>query len=211
LKEMANKRKPLSSDEKKKRVMEYFFETNDFYNLTELEKTLSKEKGIVQNSIKDILQSLVEDGMVDMDKVGGTNLYWAFPSKITKMKRQKLANLKKAVENETAKIEELENRIEKEKKLRVESDRRTEMLAQLEEAEKVEKETKHELEQYKEKDPEVINKRKRESEEFMKHAIRWTDNIFAIQQYCSSKFNLSSSEVMAQLGLPEDFDYPKEK
>jgi hypothetical protein len=32
-------------------------------------------------AIKDILQSLVDDAMVDTDKVGSANYFWAFPSK----------------------------------------------------------------------------------------------------------------------------------
>ena len=32
-------------------------------------------------TVKDVLQSLVDDGMVDQEKVGTSNYFWAFPSK----------------------------------------------------------------------------------------------------------------------------------
>ena len=32
-------------------------------------------------SVKDVLQSLVDDGMVDSDRIGTSNYFWAFPSK----------------------------------------------------------------------------------------------------------------------------------
>ena len=32
-------------------------------------------------SVKEILQSLVDDGMVDSDKIGTSIYFWAFPSK----------------------------------------------------------------------------------------------------------------------------------
>ena len=32
-------------------------------------------------SVKDVLQSLVDDGMVDSDHIGTSNYFWAFPSK----------------------------------------------------------------------------------------------------------------------------------
>jgi hypothetical protein len=32
-------------------------------------------------SVKDILQSLVDDAMVDSDRIGTSNYFWAFPSK----------------------------------------------------------------------------------------------------------------------------------
>jgi Mnd1 HTH domain len=53
----------------------------DFFQLKELEKSCQKEKGITSMSVKDILQSLVDDGMVDTDKIGTSVYFWAFPSK----------------------------------------------------------------------------------------------------------------------------------
>jgi Leucine zipper with capping helix domain/Mnd1 HTH domain len=35
----------------------------------------------IDNSIVDINQSLVDDGLVDKEKIGGTNYYWSFPAK----------------------------------------------------------------------------------------------------------------------------------
>ena len=40
-----------------------------------------KEKGITLQSVKEVLQSLVDDGMVDTDKIGTSVYFWAFPSK----------------------------------------------------------------------------------------------------------------------------------
>lgn len=31
--------------------------------------------------VKDILQGLVDDGLVESDRIGTSNYYWAFPSK----------------------------------------------------------------------------------------------------------------------------------
>ena len=33
-------------------------------------------------SVKDVLQSLVDDGLVDSDRIGTSNYFWAFPSKV---------------------------------------------------------------------------------------------------------------------------------
>lgn len=37
----------------------------------------------VLQTVKDIVQSLVDDGLVDTDKVGSSVFFWAFPSKAT--------------------------------------------------------------------------------------------------------------------------------
>lgn len=49
--------------------------------MKELEKIAPKEKGIVSQSVKDVVQSLVDDGLVDTDKIGQFVCFWAFPSK----------------------------------------------------------------------------------------------------------------------------------
>lgn len=53
----------------------------DFYTLKELERLCHKEKGIPSMTVKDVLMSLVFDGLVDSDKIGTSVYFWAFPSK----------------------------------------------------------------------------------------------------------------------------------
>lgn len=49
------------------------------FNYQELEKIAPKEKQIVAQSVKDVIQNLVDDGLVDTDKVGTSVYYWSFP------------------------------------------------------------------------------------------------------------------------------------
>ena len=58
-----------------------FFFQKDVFLLKELEKQCQKEKGITSMSVKEIVTSLVDDGMVDTDKIGPSVYFWAFPSK----------------------------------------------------------------------------------------------------------------------------------
>jgi len=59
----------------------FMFVQKDFFQLKELERQCQKEKGITSMSVKEILTSLVDDGMVDTDKIGTSVYFWAFPSK----------------------------------------------------------------------------------------------------------------------------------
>jgi transcription initiation factor IIE alpha subunit len=61
-------------------MCDYFFEKRDFFHLSELEKQLPKEKGITLQSVKEVLQSLVDDRLVNGEKIGTSNYYWSFPS-----------------------------------------------------------------------------------------------------------------------------------
>lgn len=36
---------------------------------------------LVSQTVKDVLQGLIDDNLVDQDKIGASNIYWAFPSK----------------------------------------------------------------------------------------------------------------------------------
>ena len=101
-----SKRKGLSLEEKRSRMMDFFYEKvrvlyflldlltlshsfpirnvylqKDFFQLKELEKLCQKEKGITSMSVKEVLTSLVDDGMVDTDKIGTSVYFWAFPGK----------------------------------------------------------------------------------------------------------------------------------
>lgn len=63
----------LSVEDKRIKLLEIFHETKDFFQLKELEKLGPKMKGIVSQSVKEVLQSLVDDNLVQMDKIGSSN------------------------------------------------------------------------------------------------------------------------------------------
>lgn len=48
-------------------------------------------------TVKEVLQSLVDDNMVDCERVGTSNYYWAFPSKALHARKRKLEELQQQV------------------------------------------------------------------------------------------------------------------
>ena len=87
---MAPNKKGLSLEDKRKRMMEIFYETKDVFLLKDIEKIAPKTKGITSMSVKDVLTSLVDDGLVDSDKIGTSVYFWAFPSKATQVRKRKI-------------------------------------------------------------------------------------------------------------------------
>ena len=87
---MAPNKKGLSLEDKRKRMMEIFYETKDVFLLKDMEKIAPKSKGITPMSVKDVLTSLVDDGLVDTDKIGTSVYFWAFPSKASQARKRKL-------------------------------------------------------------------------------------------------------------------------
>ena len=62
--ENMSKKRGLSVDEKRSKMLEVFYEKKEVFQLKELEKICPKEKGITPMSVKEILQSLVDDDLV---------------------------------------------------------------------------------------------------------------------------------------------------
>uniref|UniRef100_A0A2K5REW5 Meiotic nuclear division protein 1 homolog n=1 Tax=Cebus imitator TaxID=2715852 RepID=A0A2K5REW5_CEBIM len=185
-----SKKKGLRAEEKRTLMMEIFFETKDVFQLKDLEKIAPKEKGITSLSVKEVLQSLVDDGMFDSERVGTSNYYWVFPSKALHARKLKLESLESQLSEGSQKHASLQKSIEKAKIGRCETE---------EEPLKTEK--------YKNCDPQVVEEICQASKVANEDDNRWTDNIFAIKSWVKRKFGFEENKIDKTFGIPEDFDY----
>ncbi|XP_075889910.1 meiotic nuclear division protein 1 homolog [Nelusetta ayraudi] len=201
------KRKGLSLEEKRSRMMEIFFESKDVFQLKDIEKIAPKTKGIAPMTVKDVLQSLVDDNMVDCEKVGTSNYFWAFPSKALHARKRKLEELQKQSTQAKQRKESLQKAVEKTKEGRQDTKERASLLKELEALRKDKTHLLAELDKYKECDPEVVEEI-RKSNVVAKAAVsRWTDNVFSIKSWTKKKFAFDDSRIDKAFGIPEDFDY----
>jgi hypothetical protein len=90
-------KKGLSFEEKRKRMLEIFKDDQSFFHLKDIEK-LGTKKGIIFQTIKEVLDSLVGDSLVEVDKIGSSNFYWSLPSKIYQVKKNNLEKNKQQIE-----------------------------------------------------------------------------------------------------------------
>lgn len=102
-----SKSKPVGREEKQARLLKIFHESQDFYQLKDLER-LAKEKGLNQNQVKEILNLLVDDGLIDSDRIGSSLFYWSFPNKTLKLQQKKLNELREMKLAVKSKLEMLE-------------------------------------------------------------------------------------------------------
>ncbi|XP_052802451.1 meiotic nuclear division protein 1 homolog isoform X2 [Mya arenaria] len=202
-----SKKKGLSVDEKRHRMMEFFYEKKDFFQLKELERQCQKEKGITSMSVKDILTSLVDDGMVDTDKVGTSVYFWAFPSKASQNRQRKIDDLEGRLADMTQKHLALKAAVEQASLGKEESDDRTKILTDLSAVESERSRLAGELERYRECDQEVVEEVKQNSQIAREAANRWTDNIFSTKSWIKKKFSFDESVINKQFEIPEDLDY----
>ncbi|XP_029288737.1 meiotic nuclear division protein 1 homolog [Cottoperca gobio] len=202
-----SKKKGLSLEEKRSRMMEIFFETKDVFQLKDIEKIAPKTKGITPMSVKDVLQSLVDDNMVDCERVGTSNYYWAFPSKALHARKHKLEELQNQISEAKQRKVSVQKAIEKAKVGRHDTKERSSLLTELQALREERTQLQAELEKYRECDPEVVEEM-RKSNVVAKEAVsRWTDNVFAIKSWTKKKFNFDDSRINKAFGIPEEFDY----
>lgn len=106
-------KKGLSKDQKKTRMLEIFHETGEVFTYKDIEKIAQKEKGIVLQSVKSILQELVDDGVVETKKCSGTLIYWAFKNKKAKVLTEKIDNLRDVLNKENSHASEAQEILDK--------------------------------------------------------------------------------------------------
>lgn len=202
-----SKKKGLSFEEKRDRMLEVFYVNKDVYQLKDLERICPKEKGIVAQSVKEVLTSLCDDGMVDTEKVGTSVYFWAFPSKALNLRKRKLEEVEEKVETLKGKKENIEKQLKEAKVGKETTDDRTALIQQLRERTIERGEITTELLGLRECDPQHLKEMQKENQMALEASNRWTDNVFALRPWCKKKFSIEESQFNKQFEIPDDFDY----
>ncbi|KAJ3557261.1 hypothetical protein NM688_g1566 [Phlebia brevispora] len=196
----------LSAEEKRTRLLEIFHETKDFYQLKELEKLGPKMKGIVSPSVKEVLQSLVDDGLVQADKIGSSNFFWSFPSQRGAMMQNRLDAVKESRTTHEKQLKELYDAIEVEKAARPESNERAAALAKLSSSKQELDNLEKELAQYGACDPAKIEEKRRAVIVAKEAAIRWTDNYSILLSHFTRQYGVAADDIRKYLGVDEEYE-----
>ena len=110
---MPGKKKGLSLDEKRAKLLEMFYEKKEVLNLKEVEKFGSK-KGITLQTVKEVNQSLIDDNLVMNDKIGIGCYFWALPSQGFQTRKNCIQDFDKKIETAKKDIAEATTNMEKE-------------------------------------------------------------------------------------------------
>ncbi|XP_049876427.1 meiotic nuclear division protein 1 homolog [Pectinophora gossypiella] len=202
-----SKKRGLSAEEKKIRMLEIFHQSKDFFQLKELEKIAPKEKGITMQSVKEVLQNLVDDHLVDSEKIGTSVYFWSFPSKARNTKKRKLHDLQNEVDECSKKLKKTEESIASESVGREPSDERSQIIATLEQQQKKEEQLKKELQKYRDCDPEYIAQLKTEIQDLKTAINRWTENIYILKSFMKNTFQVENEVIEQNFNIPPELDY----
>ncbi|XP_050311354.1 meiotic nuclear division protein 1 homolog [Anthonomus grandis grandis] len=200
-------KKGVSAEEKRTRMLELFYQKGECFQLKELEKIAPKEKGIVANSVKDVISKLVDDGLIETDKIGTSIYFWAFPSKAVKSRKRKLEEVTKKNEETSKKLKLVEEAIEQSKSNEGDTETIDRLQNEITELELDVASMEKTLAERKENDAEKFEAMRNKAESLKEAANRWTENVFSIKSWCKKKFFMEDKVLDKQFGIPEDFDY----
>lgn len=197
--------------EKRTRMLDWFHETQSFYQLKDVEKICSTEKGITLNTCKDVLIALTEDGLVDSEKIGTSLYYWSLPSKALATKAEQLkqmeAELVKANERNKLLHEQIETKREEQDTRVNDEEKRNELKQSIEELSKMRAGLMAELAAYQENDPGKVNQWREEIILSKTACNRWIENIFSLKSWMKNKFRCEERMLDKQFEIPDDLDY----
>ncbi|ETK85306.1 hypothetical protein, variant [Phytophthora nicotianae] len=199
-------RKGVSLQEKRERILRIYHESKEVFNLKEVEK-LGSKAGVVLQTVKDVNQALVDDALVDCDKIGSGNYFWSFPSKLSQSRKRKLSELEQHRHTAQEKLAKVQQNIEEQKSLRSDSDERVQKLRRLEEQKAKVNALRTKVQHLAENDPAILEELERKVRMAKEGSDRWTDNVYTLKAWVVKKRGVEGKEVDKWLGIKDDFDY----
>ena len=184
--------KGKSVADKREIILQIFHDEKKPFLLKDIEKIASK-KGVVLQSVHEILNSLVDDDLVKMDKIGTTNWYWSFPSDHATKLEQNLNQCDEALKQLAKELKQLDEDIENEKSKNKENDaessaqdrKNAEMALQAAKDENAK--VLKELAKLQESNPELQESVAKGVDTMRLAADRWTDNLFLVKSWVDTK------------------------
>lgn len=203
--------KRMSAEEKRTAILAIYHQTKMVYTEKEV-IALATKAGVNQNTIPDINQSLIDDGLVEKEKIGGSNYFWSFPGKKDRMLQIKHAQTLSNIELIKNKITDSSALLSDAKRGREdENGERAAKLLKLKDLQASKIKAEQELEKLKENDPQAMVDLEKQYQLCKEAANRWTDNLFSCKSYLVKKRGMSSKEAMKIVGITDSFDYPEDK
>lgn len=90
------------------------------FQLKDLENAGAKE-GVISQSVKEVLQSLVDDGLARMERIGSSNYWWSFSSDAKHARESHLVSSQQQLQDFEQHLREVERQLYLEHQLRLSS------------------------------------------------------------------------------------------
>jgi DNA repair exonuclease SbcCD ATPase subunit len=200
-------KKGLSFDQKKDALLNAMLKECDIYNMSELEN-LGKKHKVIPQAIKEVVETLLSERAICMEKIGTQNIYWAFPSQRKSLLLNDLARI-------NADIKTAENRLlEAEKKsaqarssVKMSAGDRQKLISDTAATQEEITNIQSQLKSLSPRDPLNFTSASKDLENAKQLFNQWTDNLMIVRQKISRLAACNESTINEQFGIPEDLDY----
>ncbi|KFM24714.1 Meiotic nuclear division protein 1-like protein [Auxenochlorella protothecoides] len=194
----------MSAEDKRKTLLAIFHETKDVFVLKDVEK-IGAKRGVVLQSIKDVLQTLVDDDLVHMEKIGSSNYFWSFPSEAAVKLQVEITKLETQLEERSQEAKSLGAQLESKKVGNTDTvqEERSCLVRRLAELDEKLAASSAELRQYAASDPERYEALKQATPVAIDSANRWIDNLHALHDWLRKKFQGMDTQVTNLDNWPE--------
>ncbi|POW12323.1 hypothetical protein PSTT_04600, partial [Puccinia striiformis] len=190
----------LNPEEKRTKTLEFFHE-----NL------VPKAKGVVAQSVEETVKSLVDDGMVHIEKVGTINLFWSFSSESSLATSRALDTLRAEKERLEKERIDLQSQLEKSAADRSANEERENNLREIKVLRQDISDIKDKLKLHSINDPHVVEEKMRICELYKSGAEIWTENLSIMMSHCRNQYQIDRYKFCGQFELEEDFEEALEK
>jgi hypothetical protein len=173
--------------------------------MKELENLGRKHK-VIPQAVPEVIESLIADRAVCMDKIGTQNIYWAFPSQRKAVLLGTKEKLSAEIETAKAKLNEAKEKSAKAKQgIKLSEIERSKILNETVELRKeIEKVGKDKV-QLAKKDPKIHEAKLNELKKAKGVCDKMTDNICVMRQFLLRKFApVDANAVDEQFGISPD-------
>lgn len=206
---MSKKPKGFSFDQKKDVLLKAMLAEAAIYNMKELE-TLGRKHKVIPQAVPEVVEALLSERSLCMDKIGTQNIYWAFPSHrkaVLLSTKDKLA-----AEIHTAKLRLQEAAIKSEhakKEIKLSHKERLKIINETTDLKKDIERLQEEKLQLQKRDPRIHEAKLHELKQARALCDKMTDNICIIRQYLLRNFApVDSNTIDHQFGIyPESLEY----
>ncbi|CCH44534.1 Meiotic nuclear division protein 1 [Wickerhamomyces ciferrii] len=200
-------KKGLTLEEKRTKLLQFFIKDHLFYTIKEVESLGGKFTGIHPMQIKEVLTSLVDDGLVNSEKCGVSILFWCFEYDKQKKVKEMLSKEEQKLGNLNKQFNELQEKIKFEESVRKIDDAEFKMN-EISRLTNIKKELTNKFESSGFNMEKVDEVQKNLQNEIEIGEI-CTDNIESMLYHFKNSNGIDRKVFNQELGIPEEFkDFP---
>ncbi|XP_075265612.1 uncharacterized protein LOC142358024 [Convolutriloba macropyga] len=191
---MTGKKRGLSLEDKKEKVMEIFYESSDVFLLKEIEK-LAVKKGVTFQSVKDVVQELVDMDVLHQEKIGTSNFFWAFPSEASVKLEKEHRAAKSQLDSSEKALELLSNELDKVRAERANNGDISKRMEEFSQLKAQEQDLQRQLHSLQSSDHVLFQELGDAIPTARDSANRWLDNIDMLRDWTKKKFSGMEDQV----------------